>query len=100
MIPAMEYNLDSQLEPGILVGDTNRIVKMCTKKHERVPGDCFASRVAICYREDALHPYAVWTVVARPEGWHAEQGDYCSDLMEAEKHYVRRGGESLSWGVI
>jgi hypothetical protein len=93
----MKYTLDSQLKPGALVGDTNRIVVFCTKLNERVPGDCFASWVAICYNRDEYHPYVVWTVVARPEGWHAEQGDYCSTLVRANSHYVLRGGESLDW---
>ena len=96
----MEYNLESQLEPGTIVGSTDRMVMMCTKTHERVPGENFATWVAICFLEDAYDPYVVWTVVARPEGWHAESGDYCKDLMQAEKHYVRRGGKSIFWEVL
>jgi len=96
----MEYSLESQLMPGTIVGDTNRTVMKCTKVRDAVPGDTFTTWVAICYLADAYHPWAVWTVVARPEGWHAESGDYCFDVVEAEKYFVRRGGESLAWEVL
>ena len=79
----------------LAIGDTvaYRTVIAETKLHERVVGDCYATWVAICHNANEYHKYAVWTVVARPEGWHAEQGNYCHTFTEAVKKYVERGGE-------
>jgi hypothetical protein len=79
----------------LAIGDTvsYRTVIAETKRYERVVGDRYASWVAICYNANEYHKYAVWTVVARPEGWHAEQGDYCHTFTEAVKKYMERGGE-------
>ncbi len=77
------------------IGDTvaERTVIAYTKRNERIVGDVYASWVAVCVDETAFHPYVVWTVVARPEGWYAEQGDYCKTLDEALGAYKKRGGE-------
>jgi hypothetical protein len=85
-----EYN---ELRIGDIVGDSGRMVIAYTKRHDRVVGDCYATWVAICVDETAFHPYAVWTVVARPNGWLAESGDYCSTLEKALVAYKERGGE-------
>ena len=70
----------------------DRQVVGLTRLHDRVEGDCFASWITICHNGSEFHPFVVWTVVARPEGWHAEQGDYCKTLGEAHDAYKRRGG--------
>ena len=89
-----ELNLLNELRIGDIVGSTNRIVIACTKKAERIPDDSYAYWVTICYKEGELHPYVVWDVIARPEGWSANQGDYCSTLEQAIKNYKKRGGEA------
>ena len=86
-------NLDNQLQIGDIVGSTNRTVLVATKKADRIPGDSYAVWVAICHKEDHLHPYVVWDIIARPEGFAAEHGDYCSNIQEAMNHYFRRGGQ-------
>lgn len=86
-----EYN---ELRIGDLVGHTQRTVIAYTKRHDRVVGDVYASWIAICVDKTALHPYVVWTIIARPEGFVAESGDYCSTLEQALIAYKERGGES------
>ena len=86
-----EYN---ELRIGDIVGDTKRIVIAYTKLGDRVPGELYARWVTICADKTALHPYVVWTVIARPQGFHAESGDYCSTLEQAVDAYKKRGGDS------
>jgi hypothetical protein len=69
------------------------MVIAATQKAERVEGDSYAYWVAICHKEGEYHPYAVWNVIARPEGFIAEQGDYCFTISEAIEVYAQRGGE-------
>lgn len=87
-----ELNLDNQLQLGDIVGDSNRMVIACTKLTDRIPGDSFATWTAICVKDNAHHPYVVWTVVARPEGFYASNGEYCFTIQEAVKLYNQRGG--------
>jgi hypothetical protein len=87
-------NLDNEIRIGDIVGSTNRIVIAYTKKSERVPGDCYAVWVTICHKEGEHHPFVVWDVIARPEGFAAEHGDYCFTLQEAITAYKKRGGEA------
>lgn len=88
-----ELNLDNNLMIGDIVGDTKRMVIACTKKSDRVPGDCYATWIAICMKEEELHPYVVWDVIARPEGWFAQSGNYCFTLQQAIDYYYKRGGK-------
>lgn len=88
-----ELNVLNKLCVGDVVGTTNRTVVACTQITERIPGDSFATWVAICHKEGQYHPYVVWTVVARPEGFHAEGGDYCLTINEATIAYTKRGGK-------
>ena len=86
-----EYN---ELRIGDKVGSSaERMVIACTKQNDRIVGDLYATWTAICVEEGAFHPYVVWNVVARPEGWYAESGDYCKTLDEALEVYRSRGGE-------
>jgi hypothetical protein len=85
-----EYN---ELHIGDKVGSGGeRMVIAHTKLHNRIVGDCYATWIAICVDETGLHPYAIWNVIARPDGWLAESGDYCSTLEEALVAYKERGG--------
>lgn len=89
-----ELNLLNQLCIGDIVGETNRTVIAATKKAERIPDDSYAYWVAICYKENEFHPYVVWNVIARPNGFVANNGNYCSTLQQAITLYKQRGGES------
>lgn len=89
-----ELNLDNELSIGDIVGDTKRIVILSTKRADRVPGDTYATWITVCYKKEELHPYVVWTVIARPEGFAAQNGDYCLTIEEALTHYKKRGGQS------
>ena len=89
-----ELNLNNQLMIGDLVGDTNRMVIACTKRAERIPDDSFAWWVAICVKDGVHHPYVVWDVIARPEGFYATNGEYFFTLEEAITIYKKRGGKN------
>lgn len=81
-----------ELVVGDVVGDTQRTVLLCHKLQDRVPGDCYATWIAVAHKPGEFHPYVVWNVVARPTGFHAEYGTYCSTVTEAIGHYESRGG--------
>ncbi len=89
-----DLNLDNELRIGDIVGTTNRMVIVSTKIAHRIPGDSYARWIAICHKEGEYHPYVVWDVVARPEGFSAGSGDYCSTLEQALTIYKKRGGEA------
>ena len=89
-----ELNLLNELRIGDIVGDTNRMVVAYTKKSDRIPGDSYATWIAICCKQDEFHPYVVWTIVARPEGFAAESGDYCFNIDQAVQAYKKRGGDA------
>lgn len=89
--------MNEELIPGTVVGDTGRTVVLCTKRTDRVEGDCYASWVAICYDAEGFHRYVVWDVVARPEGWSAGSGQYTNSLKQAETYYTARGGKQVDW---
>jgi hypothetical protein len=89
-------NLDktmNEVTVGTVVNDT-AVVMLCKKKFDRVVGDCFATWLALCFNPANLfHPYVVWNVIARPEGFVAESGDYRKTLNDALDAYKVRGGE-------
>jgi hypothetical protein len=86
-----EYN---ELQIGDKVGSSiERIVIVKHKTGERIVGETYASWVAICYAETAYHPFTVWNIIARPEGWHAESGSYVATIEEALDVYKDRGGK-------
>jgi len=89
-----ELNLLNELRIGDIVGATNRIVITSTKKADRIPDDSYAHWITICYGQNELHPYVVWSVVARPQGFEASNGDYCTTLEQAVTIYKKRGGEA------
>jgi hypothetical protein len=69
-------------------------VLACNKTGERVPNDTYASWLALCARQydNTPHPYVIWTVVARPNGFEAYHGHYCRTYDEAEAKYQELGG--------
>jgi|LakMenE01Jun11ns_1017448.scaffolds.fasta_scaffold9076380_2 hypothetical protein len=72
-----------------------RIVEF-KKIRERVKGDTYATWNVFCERdgygkdETIIHPFIVWTLVARPEGWSFANGEYYSTYEEALKSYRAR----------
>lgn len=87
-----ELNTLNALHLGDIVGDTKRMVIAHTKIADRVPGDTFATWVAICVKDGEYHPYVVWNITAQPHGFIAENGDYCFTIQEAIVAYNKRGG--------
>lgn len=74
--------------------ETGATILALTKQTERVVGDCYASWVTLCYKSGTdYHPFVVWTVIARPDGFSAQTGDYAYTLAEAMKYYEKRGGK-------
>ena len=82
--------LNNQLRIGDTVGDTKRMVIAHHQTVQRVPTQTFATWVALCVKEGEYHPYVVWNVIARPEGFIAEHGDYFFDIESAVKCYMSR----------
>lgn len=80
----------AQLEVGESVADGLATVVKCEQLSNRVPNDTYASWVALCVRKHDLHPYVVWTIIARPNGFIAEQGDYCRTFEEGLSAYSKR----------
>ena len=73
----------NEVTEGTVV-NTTAVVLKCQKQFDRVVGDCFASWLTICFDgANPNHPFVVWNVIARPEGFHAERGDYRKTLTEA-----------------
>lgn len=81
-----------QLRTGDIVGDTNRTVLFCHKTADAQPGSSYETWIAICHKPNQYHPYVVWNVAIRPEGFYASNGDYCSTIEEAIQKYEERGG--------
>lgn len=68
------------------------LIKDFARMGERIVGDSYASWTVIAERSATPHPYVVWTLVARPNGWHLEGGTYCAELSEAELVFSQRLG--------
>lgn len=91
----MSNTLNEYDEPriGDMFGDSvKRMVIAYTKIRDRIIGDTYAAWTVICVNKEELHPYVVWTAIARPDGFIVESGDYCSTLEDALKAYKKRGG--------
>ena len=83
----------NEVTEGTVV-NTTAVVLKCQKQCDRVVGDCFASWLTICFDgSNPIHPFVVWNVIARPEGFHAERGDYRKTLIDALAAYEARGGD-------
>lgn len=72
-------------------------VIMCTKLRDRVVGDSYASWIALLETNnpDSYHRWVTWNVVAVPDGWLAEGGNYFRGkfMDEALADYHARGGK-------
>jgi len=83
----------AELSVGTKINGTATVVA-CTKVRDREIGEVYASWIAVCVKSaEDYHPYVVWSIAARPEGWSAGQGDYAFTLKEALELYERRGGK-------
>lgn len=81
-----EYRIPTE---GLVI-NTATIVRF-KKMRERIKGDTYATWVVLARRgPDEFDPYVVWNLIARPEGWSFDQGDYFKGLTEAEKKYDER----------
>jgi len=79
------------LHRGDLVGTTGGIVLECERKGERVVGETYASWKALCFLpQNNYTPFVVWTVIARPNGFSAETGEYERTLEDALPTYQKR----------
>jgi hypothetical protein len=68
----------SEYSPLLLREEINlRTVIGCTRLCERVKGDSSSTWVAVCHDPTAYHPFMVWNIIARPDGFMAEGGDSC-----------------------
>jgi len=71
-------------------------VRRYHKIRERVKGDTYATWEVLCERDHyskdelVLHPFIVWTLVARPDGWSFAGGEYYKTYEEALKNYKKR----------
>jgi hypothetical protein len=83
----------NELSAGSKINNEATVIA-CHKIRERVVGDTLATWVALCVKSaDDYHPYVVWTVVARPEGFSAGNGEYAFTLAEGIEFYEKRGGK-------
>jgi hypothetical protein len=74
----------NELTRGDIVGTTGGVVIECNKLNKRIEGDSYASWKALCLLPDnQFTPFVVWTVVARPEGFSAQHGEYERTLSDA-----------------
>jgi hypothetical protein len=64
----------------------------CTKEAQYVKGGLYSTWTALCVCEDDYMPYVVWTIIARPEGFVRESGEYSKTLKEAMAIYDNRRG--------
>ena len=61
------------------------------KKSERIVGDSFASWIVLFERDASNRdPWVVWRLIARPEGWSLESGNYCMTEEEGRKAFALR----------
>ena len=95
-LPESESMTTKQPETALTAGMTltnGATVVVCTKMRDAVPNDSYAVWLAVCVRDgENFHDYAIWNVVARPEGFVAERGDYRHTLIEAIGCYEDRRG--------
>jgi len=79
------------IEPGTLVGDTQRKVTLASKIREAGDGT-YPVWIAICTDPNGYHQYVVWDIALRPEGPYASNGDYFHNIKDAMECYIQRGG--------
>lgn len=82
--------------PTLNIGDTlpNGAIVVAWKHIHDAGDGVHATWKALCIRQDnPFHPYAVWTVVARPEGWLAGHGHYFVTLTEGMNYLLPNNEE-------
>lgn len=89
-----EYKLTSPLSLGQVIGDTKRVVIACAKVADAEPGESYERWITICFTDKDPHPYVVWDVVAKPNGWSTFNGRYYLTLDAALGEYNQKGGRS------
>ena len=63
------------------------VIRDFVRTGERIIGDRYASWLILAERSDVHAPYVVWTLIARPEGWALEMGNYYRELSVAELRF-------------
>lgn len=88
--PPVADMADAQLKRGDIVGHSGGVVIESTLNRARGDG-FYATWTALCLLPDNDYtPFVVWTVIARPEGFSAESGDYTRTLAEAVTAFTKR----------
>lgn len=85
------YTMGDTLQVGSQLMN-GAIVVACTQIAKYEPGEVFAVWVAVCVRSRQFHPFVVWNVIATPEGFVAQSGDYYHHVIEAVGRFQDRGG--------
>jgi hypothetical protein len=85
-------NILKTITPGTLIGDTNRYVLLSTLVRESGEGT-YDVYIVLAHDPDAYHKYVVWYVSDRPEGYHAESGEYFHDAKDAIINWQQKGGK-------
>jgi hypothetical protein len=91
-----EYRVICEQLPMEYAEDKFVRVRDFSKIRERVKGDTYATWTVLCERDGygkdelVVHPFIVWTLVARPEGWSFASGEYFSTFEDALKSYKGR----------
>ena len=80
------------LELG-MVFENGRTLMAFTQITEQEEGGTPARWVAICFTRLSHHPYVVWDIISKPEGWQCANGDYAMGLRQAQEIYYNRGGD-------
>jgi len=80
------------IKPGTTVGDTNRHVILSTLIREATE-DSYDVYIVVAHSSEQYHPYVVWYVSDRPEGYHAEGGEYFHDAKDAIINWQGKGGK-------
>jgi hypothetical protein len=81
---------DAQLKRGDIVGHSGGVVLEFSLNRAR-GDDSYSVWTALCLLPDNDYtPFVVWNVIARPEGFTAESGDYTRTLFEAITAFTKR----------
>ncbi len=81
---------DAQLKRGDIVGHSGGVVLEFSLNRARGDGS-YSVWTALCLLPDNDYtPFVVWNVIARPEGFTAESGDYTRTLFEAITAFTKR----------
>lgn len=88
--PPVADMADAQLKRGDIVGHSGGVVLEFSLNRAR-GDDSYSVWTALCLLPDNDYtPFVVWNVIARPEGFTAESGDYTRTLFEAITAFTKR----------